>query len=422
MRAARAYSGVPATPQIVLPDCPSLVAGHGRAAIVTADGEMFFGDAAEMLSTLHSMPPPMLVHAPATWRRLGVAARPCLDLLDLFAFACPAQSAAPTPRGLCLALGLDRPGAGPEAAASILPDIAAALLGRIRANIGLGRAHAASDPAALAARMGLAGWPWAPVVLAALGQPEALPGPDTLRAWKRLPMWEDAAAAPPPSAHPVSEAEARARLSSILGPDAEQRPGQADYAAAAAAAFAPREDRGDPRVVLAEAGTGIGKTLGYIAPREPVGGAQRRSGLGQHLHASPATTGRRGTGPPVPQPGRAAASRGGAQGARELPVPAQSRQRAGDGGRVQSGQQVAIDRPARASVPLVARDRGWRPARRRLARLVRRTVRRAVAGGLGRPARRVPLWSVASISGAASSSTPSAARAPPTSSSRTMRW
>jgi ATP-dependent DNA helicase DinG len=52
----------------------------------------------------------------------------------------------------------------------------------------------------------------------------------------------------------------------MLGPGAEQRPGQSDYAGAAAAAFAPRDTRGSPHLVLAEAGTGIGKTLGYIAP------------------------------------------------------------------------------------------------------------------------------------------------------------
>ncbi len=71
---------------------------------------------------------------------------------------------------------------------------------------------------------------------------------------------------PPPAAQPVSEAEARRRLASMLGSGAEQRPGQSDYAGAAAAAFAPRESRGDPAMVLAEAGTGTGKTLGYIAP------------------------------------------------------------------------------------------------------------------------------------------------------------
>ena len=52
----------------------------------------------------------------------------------------------------------------------------------------------------------------------------------------------------------------------MLGPHAEQRPGQGDYAGAATAAFAPREVRGDPHMVLVEAGTGTGKTLGYLAP------------------------------------------------------------------------------------------------------------------------------------------------------------
>ena len=52
----------------------------------------------------------------------------------------------------------------------------------------------------------------------------------------------------------------------MLGPAAEQRPAQADYAGAAASAFAPRETKGAPHMVLAEAGTGTGKTLGYLAP------------------------------------------------------------------------------------------------------------------------------------------------------------
>ncbi len=44
------------------------------------------------------------------------------------------------------------------------------------------------------------------------------------------------------------------------------RPQQSDYAAAVSAAFRPREAPDEPHFVLAEAGTGVGKTLGYIAP------------------------------------------------------------------------------------------------------------------------------------------------------------
>ena len=66
--------------------------------------------------------------------------------------------------------------------------------------------------------------------------------------------------------HPVSAEEARSRLAELLGDKAEARPQQADYAAAVADAFLPREYPDQPQAVLAEAGTGVGKTLGYIAP------------------------------------------------------------------------------------------------------------------------------------------------------------
>src|SRR5215475_5838757 len=46
----------------------------------------------------------------------------------------------------------------------------------------------------------------------------------------------------------------------------EARPEQVDYAEAASHAFSAREAAGAPRVALVEAGTGVGKTLGYLAP------------------------------------------------------------------------------------------------------------------------------------------------------------
>ena len=248
---------------ISVPDAPSVVAGHGRAAIFTVDGELLLLPAQEAAARLRSMPPPLLVHAPATFRRLGLRGMPAFDLLELFAFVLPARPAAPTPRGLALVLDFEPPHGGLEAEASLLPELAAALLHRLAQGreIALNR-----DAAGLAARMGQVGWGWAPFVTAALDKPDAAPSTEALRVWKRLPEWEDTAPLPPPSSHPVAEAEARSRLAAMLGPHAEQRPGQADYAGAAAAAFAPRETRGDPHLVLAEAGTGTGKTLGYLAP------------------------------------------------------------------------------------------------------------------------------------------------------------
>ena len=245
---------------LALPQTAAVVAGHGRASVLTGDGELVCGTAREVAALLGDAPP-LLVHAPVTLRRLGVRPRACLDVLELFAFVRPACHAAPTVRGLAVALDLDPPD-GMENAAAFLPVLVETLLGRLAA----GRdTPANADAPALAARMAASGWGWAPYVLATLGPAMTKPS-DALRVWKRLPEWEEEAPPPPPAAHPVPPADARRRLAAILGAQAEQRPGQGDYASAAALAFAPRQTRGDPATVLAEAGTGTGKTLGYIAP------------------------------------------------------------------------------------------------------------------------------------------------------------
>lgn len=248
---------------LLLPDSPALVARAGRAALLTADGEVLDLPAAQAVAHLAHDGVPLLVHAPATFRRLGIRPTAAYDLLELFAFVMPARHAAPTPRGLATALDMTIPGPGPEAAVVLLPDIAATLLHRLAAGRDLPMNR---DAPGLAARMAEAGWGWAPYVLAALGSPDAKPSGDALRVWKRLPQWEERAPPPQPASNPVSAADARTRLASMLGGNAEQRPSQSDFAAAAASAFAPRTERGDPHLVLAEAGTGTGKTLGYIAP------------------------------------------------------------------------------------------------------------------------------------------------------------
>ena len=249
-----------------LPDKCALVAGHGRATLLDRDGAFVSVRPGSVAKALNGEVP-LVIHGPATLRRLGNPAVPVLDILELFAFAAPAQSAAPTAAGLARFLEMEVPETPEQAAASLAP-IAEALLARIA----LGRSLPVNrDAAGLAASMGQAGsgapgWGWARYVLAALERPAAPPDGMALRLWKRLPEWEDAAPRPPPSSLPVPPAEARYRLAQLLGSAAEQRPAQADYASAASAAFSPRIAEGLPQLVLAEAGTGTGKTLGYLAP------------------------------------------------------------------------------------------------------------------------------------------------------------
>ncbi len=52
----------------------------------------------------------------------------------------------------------------------------------------------------------------------------------------------------------------------MLGSHSEVRRSQSDYAAAAASIFASPDSGPTPFLLLAEAGTGTGKTLGYLAP------------------------------------------------------------------------------------------------------------------------------------------------------------
>ncbi|MDD9877569.1 MAG: ATP-dependent DNA helicase, partial [Magnetovibrio sp.] len=128
------------------------------------------------------------------------------------------------------------------------------------------------DPGRLvdtASAMAGGGWSWGPTVLAALGAPDGAHSTSArngLRVWTRLRDWQETPPEPPPDNQPVVETEALTRLTDLLGSGAEKRQGQRDFTASCTAAFQPRNRRDEPNLVLAEAGTGIGKTLGYVAP------------------------------------------------------------------------------------------------------------------------------------------------------------
>ena len=234
-----------------------------------------------------------LVHAPATFRRLGLRPGPAFDLLELFAFVLPARTAAPTPRGLALALDHDQPPTGLEAEAACLPDLATALLHRLSA--GPRPRHSTATPPALAARMGArpagAGRRF---VTAALDRADAAAGqrrPAKSGAGCRNGRTPRRCRRPPPCRS--REAEARARLAAMLGPHAEQRPGQADYAGAAAAAFAPARDARRPA-----SGAGRGRhrhrqDARLPRPRQPLGA--RRTTAPSGSAPSPATCSARST-------------------------------------------------------------------------------------------------------------------------------
>src|SRR6516162_1836183 len=259
MRCMSGEEREPSPSRVLVPRAPALVAGFREVVWLSPEGEIEALAPAEARSRVEHEAP-MLCHAPATARRLETQEFPSFDLLELFAFVRPARFCVPTPRGLAEALGLPLPRRPAEACVTL-----AAAAHTLLEELG-----GETDPEtrALAQAMERGGWLWAPAVLAALPScdRDALQRAAGPRVWIRLGEWAETAPPPAPGNEPVRPEEARSRLAKLLGEAAEPRPQQADYADAVVAAFAPRERPDQPHAVLAEAGTGVGKTLGYIAP------------------------------------------------------------------------------------------------------------------------------------------------------------
>ena len=249
-------------PTVRLPDAPILVAGLRRAVWLTPDGEIATLKPAEAARRARDRPP-VLCHGPATARRLGCDPFPAFDLLELFAFVRPARFCTPTPAGFAALFGLPAPQTPDDAALTLQ----AAMRGLLQELAARGPRRD-PDAVGVAWTLAQAGWRWGPAVLSAIGvgSEQGRASGHRLDAWTRLPEWSEGPPEPPPGNEPVGAAEARARLAELLDEESEARPQQADYASAVSQAFQPREREEEPNLVLAEAGTGVGKTLGYIAP------------------------------------------------------------------------------------------------------------------------------------------------------------
>ncbi len=256
-------TGTIAQRAIKLAEIPALVAFHGGAIWLERQegGPQRVSHATAALSARAAAP--LLVHAPATARRLKAERFPAYDLLELYAFVRPASFVLPTPKGLAEALGLAvPPHHDPQVEAGALHECARLLLTELMT---LSRQRRRTMGIAFA--MARAGWSWGPFVLRALDfQSEGGVAAPGIGVWDELPEWSDGAPPPEPDHLPVGAEETRRRLADLIGDKAEQRAAQADFSAGLTPAFCPRPEEEAPNVVLAEAGTGVGKTLGYIAP------------------------------------------------------------------------------------------------------------------------------------------------------------
>lgn len=246
-----------------------------------------------------STTPHIIVNAPLIATRLQHPDFSGLDLLELFAFLFPARFAIPTIAGLARAAGLSTADVDEQSAITLIPHISKALLEWTERPDWTEREGAWTALRNLERHR----WAWAPLLRGRIAQPREA------ERWlfSRLPQWEDAPQRDPPRSTVLDDPSVLGRLTELVGGPERLRSGQMDYALAAARAFDPREGKDMPNVVLAEAGTGTGKTLGYLAPatlwaeradgvvwistftkalqRQLDREAQRRYGTAGHLHS-----------------------------------------------------------------------------------------------------------------------------------------
>lgn len=252
MQSASSFSDI----SVILPD--------GRQFVVlTPDGEIRHLSVQQTAEEYAHLPV-MVCHRHLTEARLGAELQHAYDILELFAFVRPAQFCLPAAEGLASKCGLSAPQTA-EDKAMVIAQSAQILLHQLHAL----PQKQAEEIAALAEMMGKGGWRWSADILHQLGKKLTHNGPPDPKAghvWHLLDEIEDVMPRQMAGSKEISSQQVHERLQNLLGDHAETRNSQTDYAAALNGIFAAPEDEKRPHFVLAEAGTGTGKTLGYLAP------------------------------------------------------------------------------------------------------------------------------------------------------------
>lgn len=265
-------------PALAFPAVSVAVLHGGRIAILTDMGEIVTYGLSERFkfSALVNRNTPVLTcHAPWTGNKIAFDVFPAFDALELFAFCKPGVFCTPTINGLSRALGINPPDT-PDDAPFTLIEICQSLL------YGLWDLPEAERKSCYVIANAMArqghGWAWAPFVIQALGGKYDIRAPinpkQDLDIFASLPEWSEEAPPPPSSYIPVTGEEAREHLQTLLsrrqtnGRQTQIRAQQLNYTTRIADILMPKQDETSPHLLVAQAGTGIGKTYGYLAPAQ----------------------------------------------------------------------------------------------------------------------------------------------------------
>jgi ATP-dependent DNA helicase DinG len=238
------------------PQLPVLCTTAAGFVILTSRGEIKKCDAFTA-ETIIGKDTPLVCHGAYTAHRLKQKNFRGADILELYAFINPTRFCVPTVTGVAKALGLDPPREIDDLPAIVMESVDVLLQS-------LGTHPQREKLAAIAQQM--QGWFWTPYIIKSCGL-ETLP-PPSFNVWRDLAEWNDEPVYLKNTHNPISAEDTRNRLKAILqyGGQAENRAAQLNYTTRIADNFRARNDNENPHILLAEAGTGVGKTLGYLTP------------------------------------------------------------------------------------------------------------------------------------------------------------
>lgn len=258
---------------IALPDIPVIVLENDGILWLSPDGDIESLNKKSAGTLLRQ--PVIACNAPFVFDRLELESYPVFDVLELFAFVHPGKFCVPTPNGVAEFVGLKQSNTATQQALNLV-ESAEKMLEALQQFSPEKKQECIYIAEAMAAAAPI--WVWSPYILTALEAPlqnQLAPfAKERLNIWRQLPEWEEKAPRPASTQLPITPDESRASLHNLVdivigqrkGQKAEPRPEQADFSSSLSAAFQAPQGQEKPHWILAEAGTGVGKTLGYLAP------------------------------------------------------------------------------------------------------------------------------------------------------------
>lgn len=264
-------------PSLSLPNASVIAIYDAKICIMTFEGEILTIPLGERFTLPPALKkgPVMACHAPWTADKLNLPHFPAFDILELFAFCRPGIFATPTLKGMARDLDFSLPDMA-EDLPFLMLDIAQYLLEAL--SLLSDQDKSACISIANAMGRGGDGWAWTPYVLEALGSrfdPAQPTNPKRdMNIFEKLPEWAEEVPPPPNRFETINGEETRAHLKTLMqrretaGRKTELRAQQANYATRIGDHFAPKLDDGSPHLLIAQAGTGIGKTYGYLTPAQ----------------------------------------------------------------------------------------------------------------------------------------------------------